>query len=254
MQLVSINNFIYPQTISKKVVVKSLSFLLNKFTDHFNHHAHKPLANHKCTQVSTVDFQFANLLELAPLEGKRVAQLFKNALHNINLENLKETGLTDEELDSLMINAASVTRLDEFMKLDPLQGMQATILGTSANDYILDLTEHFHGRDFIDAYIKLTGKFLSNTPLFLTRLMAEGMPIIFFMPPNLKRSPTTAAELKWFLEHPTAMKNVHFVYGAYDVLTSTQFGIIEHKYTLSEIDTFHEHVFKHALNELFHAK
>lgn len=60
----------------------------------------------------------------------------------------------------------------------------------------------------------------NHTANYLEAITATGKPIIFLVPPNvLTKQGITRDEMLWFLAHPEKMKNVRFVFGAYDVFS-----------------------------------
>lgn len=61
-------------------------------------------------------------------------------------------------------------------------------------------------------------KMNGHTPVYLSKIVATEKPIVFLVPPNLMSEPgITQNEMKWFLEDPARMKNVTFVFGAYNL-------------------------------------
>lgn len=190
------------------------------------------------------------LLQKAPAEGIKVAKLFLDILPTINMSNLIASGLSHSDIQTISTHAASLNRLDEFILKNPVSQEKVTILGTSFNHLIFDFEGVFKSRDFLSAYFELTGSFCANTPLFLTKLAEEGKPVILLIPYDLSQAHTTADEIKWFINHPDKMKNVHFIYGTYDVLKQSSFGLVDPQFDELELSVFRSSVFEYSLKEV----
>lgn len=223
---------IFQASISKKKNIKTTSFFRTR-------------PNRPYTKEEKQKF-----LEAVTKEGMRVADLFHENLQNITLKNVEQAGLTLKEIALIQSNAASFLRFDKFIQEFSIeQGHVATLLGTALNELIFDLKTIIPSRDYLDAYHQLTGQLIANTPLFMEKLVQEGEPVIMFIPYDLSKASVTHGEIQWLIQHPDAMKNIHFVYGAYDALKSSSFGIIDSKF-IALADDFKTEVFKIALNEL----
>lgn len=73
-----------------------------------------------------------------------------------------------------------------------------------------------------DAYheLRIFPRAMNHTRAFLEAATKTGKQIVFLVPPRvLEEKSITRDELMWFLENPARMKNVTFVFGAYELFT-----------------------------------
>lgn len=201
------------------------------------------------------DREYRELLKVAPIEGEKIAEDFIQTIPQSNFTCLQNAGLSQIDIDTISKNAKSIGRLDEFISKDLGDNQFITILGTCYTDFLFDCEELFKcNEDFFRTYFRLTGSPMANTPLFMPKLMEDcekqRKSIIFLIPPDLSKSKTTAGEIQWLIEHPEKMKHIHFVYGIYDLLNNSNFGLISPKLNDLERSVFRAMVFQAALKKV----
>ncbi len=100
-------------------------------------------------------------------------------------------------------------------------------LGLSARSGIYEmLSEIFNLIPWTTAYPEFGidwHKVKNHTEIFLSRVYETGRPIIFFLPKktiSYSGISVTVDELKWLIEDENRLKNVYFIFGAYDLITA----------------------------------
>lgn len=136
-------------------------------------------------------------------------------------ELVRKTGLSEQQLATLGPN---VTRADAFVKNRRALGAGFLL----AKDKMNGAAEFFSSarglKHWTDGYEEMGLKKRVRTPghveEYMTKITASGKPVVFLVPPDIMRHQgITRAELDWLLAHPQRLKNVHFVFGAYDLLS-----------------------------------
>ena len=110
--------------------------------------------------------------------------------------------------------------MDEFLATVPLE-RNGYILGTTGG-HIYDAAAEATGlTHYQEVYGELYGKIrVDATDQFMDSLTRSGDPIVFLVPDRALTHPEakmTKEELEWLFAHPERMKDVYFVFGAYNV-------------------------------------
>lgn len=157
-------------------------------------------------------------------------EAFIQELANIEFADLKtavsRTDLDIKTLSFLKANSAGLITLNEMKDLP--QGVRAFSLGLSAQEGIYEmLSERYDLIAWTEAYpmFKIDWhKVKNHTEVFLGKVQKTGAPVFFFLPNKTityKKPSVTGDEFRWYLADAKRMKNVVFVFGAYDVIDQT---------------------------------
>ncbi len=127
-------------------------------------------------------------------------------------------------LATLKNHSAGVVGLKELFQRHDLK--DAFVLGLSGLRWQYNIiVEYMHFLGWQRAYYEVEIDPLREgnmTPTFMERLTALDHPIVFLVPNAThsygKGDSVTLNEFHWLLQHPDRMKNVTFVFGAYDLL------------------------------------
>jgi hypothetical protein len=142
-------------------------------------------------------------------------------------ELVKATGLSLEQLSYLRAHSKAVMGVEEFLGIREGLG-QGYLLAKDGVNYTDQFFSSRSGlRHWLDGYdsvgMRMRWKHPDpayHTPEFLTKITEKEEPIVFLVPPGLFPGETgfTRAEMRWVLEHPDRLRNMIFVFGAYDFL------------------------------------
>jgi hypothetical protein len=126
-------------------------------------------------------------------------------------------------LDVIKKHSRGVVSLADLKSLPIATGFS---LGLSARSGIYEiLSERFHLKPWTLAYPEFQidwHKVKNHTEVFLNRVQATEKPVVFFLPQqtlSYTGTSITVDELKWYLQDEARLKNVYFVFGAYDLIT-----------------------------------
>ena len=139
-------------------------------------------------------------------------------------EALRNSDLTQHDLDLLYAHAGRVVSLEDFLKTPPPAGTY--ILGIDELHYKA-LIEVFGFTDFYRAYESFGidyRKDLNHREKFMTRITDGRQPVVMLVPnhvlthvePGKGFQAWTREEFKWLLSHPERLGSVSFVFGNYD--------------------------------------
>ncbi len=133
-------------------------------------------------------------------------------------------------LGSMRTHSKGVMSTNDYLKASNLNGGYALGLTSVRDDLGIKITDDVYPalaaakgiEDWPAAYRRMG--LPQNDPdsvrKFMEAITRENKPIVMFVPKGLKsyknKSWATKFELKWLMENPERMKNVHFVFGAYD--------------------------------------
>jgi hypothetical protein len=142
-------------------------------------------------------------------------------------ELVKATGLNPEQFGLLKANGKGVMDVEEFLKIREGLGQGYLLAKDGMNGSSQIFSNRMGLRHWIDGYdnvgMRMRWKHPDpayHTPEFLTKITDTGEPVVFLIPPDIMNGTTgfTRAEMRWVLEHPERLKNMYFVFGAYDFL------------------------------------
>jgi len=144
---------------------------------------------------------------------------------------LDESRLVEEDLEVLSTALGErILSAEEFMeRRQELKGAYA--LGMSKHKGVYEAICRVCGlKEWVSAYDE---KYMTagRTAEFLDAITAEDKPIVFFVPPGVLTnalSNHTGKEMEWFLDaaregRADALKNVYFVFGAYDMVKDDEY-------------------------------
>ncbi len=144
-------------------------------------------------------------------------------------KGLAQSGLTPKIINIIQKNSKQTMNVQDLLH-QFANNKSGHILGLDSADGLYHALGSNTGlTTFYDAYLefKMGMKFFDkelsqHVAKFLQKVVDTDQKIVFLIPKNLtshQRARVTAAELSWFLENPKErMKNVYFVFGAYDHL------------------------------------
>jgi hypothetical protein len=191
-----------------------------------------------------------HLKALAELEAKNFTNILQETLQSLDLSHLQDIGFTDDEIEILKRHSAGIYRLDHFFR-DVQLVEKPTLLGTSFNDMLFQISNVFKGRDYLFAYLELMNNTIANTENFMGKLMDEGKPVLMLIPNDLSKTAITSEEIQWLLKHPEKMKNVYFIYGVYAAHDDPRYGLMSKQdWNTKDLDNFRSQVFQKGLIEL----
>ena len=146
-----------------------------------------------------------------------VRQLFEGSADADSLSG----GLSEEHMGLIRrySKAGRPLGMDEFLATVPLE-RNGYILGTTGGPTYNAAAEATGLTHYQEVYGELYGKIrVDATDQFMDSLTQSGDPIVFLVPDRALTHPEakmTKEELEWLFAHPDRMKNVYFVFGAYD--------------------------------------
>ena len=175
----------------------------------------------ECLKIKSIEF-------ISEFSGQAIAQAdleVAQILNPLNLiEELEESGLSERERSLLRQYSKGVMMVYDFIeKISRVE--KGYSLGFTGNKNIYDaLSTMKNFSVWEDAYKEFSfdPTRTDQTDKFLNRIAAERKPIVFFMPRDVFRDShgVTAAEVRWFLNHPEMMRDVYFVFGAYESISN----------------------------------
>jgi hypothetical protein len=142
-------------------------------------------------------------------------------------ELVKATGLSPEQFELLRANGKGVMDIEGFLKIREGLGQGYLLAKDSMNQTSQIFSNRMGLRHWFDGYdnvgMRMRWKHPDpayHTPEFLTKITETGEPIVFLVPPGIMDGTEgfTRAEMRWVLEHPERLKDMYFVFGAYDFL------------------------------------
>lgn len=142
-------------------------------------------------------------------------------------ELVKATGLSPEQFELLKANGKGVMGIEGFLKIRESLGQGYLLAKDGMNQTSQIFSNRLGLRHWIDGYdnvgMRMRWKHPDpayHTPEFLTKITDTGEPIVFLVPPGIMHGTEgfTRAEMRWVLDHPERLKNMYFVFGAYDFL------------------------------------
>lgn len=172
---------------------------------------------------------FRNLPDPEAKERLAKIEILIGKLEKFSLPSITEGGnksdlMNTAELEFLKKYSRGIVSLTELHSL-PISG--GFSLGLSARSGIYEmLSERLELNPWTSAYPEFGidwHKVKNHTEVFLARVQATDKPVVFFLPNKTISYPgksVTVDELKWFLKSADRLKNVYFVFGAYDMITS----------------------------------
>jgi hypothetical protein len=144
------------------------------------------------------------------------------------LEKLVEaTGLSLEQFEFLRANGKEVMDIEGFLEIREGLGQGYLLAKDGMNQTSQIFSNRMGLRHWIDGYdnvgMRMRWKHPDpayHTPEFLAKITETGEPIVFLVPPGIMDGTEgfTRAEMRWVLEHPDRLRNMYFVFGAYDFL------------------------------------
>ncbi|MBI4919225.1 protein kinase family protein, partial [archaeon] len=149
-------------------------------------------------------------------------QTRRQAKEKTSLEQeLSLSGLNSEQIRLLRTESSGVIDVEEYLQRIP----------EFKGDYGLGITNYRYAYvaltklgglvDWEEAYQDFFGNTEPKTGQFMNRLTSSDKKTVFFVPRNVfgyLDYSITKSELYWLLENPERMKNVVFVFGAYDLI------------------------------------
>ena len=151
---------------------------------------------------------------------------------------LARTDLDAKTLNVMLANSRGVYTVEDILKRPFVKGGYSLGLSAVAGIYPM-FSERLGLSPWMTAYPELDvdwEKIVDHTPVFLSRVEATSRPVVFFLPNKLLtfgRASITLGEFEWYMAKPSRMKNVFFVVGSYDLITTETHGLAE-KAGLSE--------------------
>lgn len=136
---------------------------------------------------------------------------------------LRASGLEHgNTLSVIKQNSAGLVHIEDYLKQPPGKrpGSGGVALGMTDEAFLYDLMTYLSRvENWKEAYPRLTGGGEAKTDEFMTKLTAQGKPIVFFVPSGVTHHHgVTSEEMNWYLQHPDKMKNTYFVFGLYDMV------------------------------------
>jgi hypothetical protein len=133
---------------------------------------------------------------------------------------VREAGLEDK-VALLRTHSRGVIGINEFLPMRAELG-SGYLLAADRINFTSEFFSRMQGlKHWSDGYREVRVFYRANnhTDEYLSKITQTGKPIVFLVPPNLMDHPgITRNEMLWLLEDPAnRMKNVTFVFGAYDI-------------------------------------
>jgi|GEM_PF-3423504 len=159
-------------------------------------------------------------------KADKLALKFLDKTWNLTQE-MNDTGLKSDDIDLIKKHSKGTYLLPEFLQNIKV-AQNATVIGLNHKSIIDGLTPNLECEDYMDAYKRIFNDFKRN-PDFLNKLTAEKHEIVFVVPHKLfgDKEGVTGEEMRWLLDNPDAMENVHFVFSAYKTYSNKEINLIE---------------------------
>jgi hypothetical protein len=143
-----------------------------------------------------------------------------------SLGELKENSrISDENFEKMNLFSRQTLSIHQFLKHhDNDTSEKGVLLGLNHQEITQSVASIIDFEDYGETYERYYGNIIENEN-FMDDLTQEGKPILFLIPNEIfthERKGATARELEWLLDHPEKMKNVTFVFGAYDCIPDTE--------------------------------
>lgn len=144
-------------------------------------------------------------------------------LRNLDIdEEMVKAGLKEHEINLIKGHSSGTHNIVKFMQTYQLPpNSTVTVIGLNHKNIIHGVVKTLDCEDYMDAYHRIYGDFRARDD-FMENLTKENHPVLFLVPQNLfgPKQGVTAGEMKWLLNHPKDMSQVHFVFGAYRSFSS----------------------------------
>ena len=138
--------------------------------------------------------------------------------------SLAKSGLTNVEIETLRENSLGLIDIYEFLKVRNKE--EGYLLGLSHPQVFHDTISYLTGLMAWDKAYEAHGIALGerqHTEKFMEAITSSGKEVIFLIPSNIWTHPKgtyTKRELWWLLKHPDQLKNVKFVFGSVEIVSS----------------------------------
>ena len=133
-------------------------------------------------------------------------------------DEMTQCGLNSSEIELIQQNGAGVYDVTSFLQNVAIRlPKETTVIGLNHKTIVHGVAKTIACDEYIDAYLRIYDNDFRAKDDFLEKLTQEKNPIVFVVPHKLfgSKQGITAQEMRWLLENPTQMNNVHFVLGAY---------------------------------------
>ena len=164
-------------------------------------------------------------LQSAKSDVAELAREVRKSLAESGEESASDSGLNKEQLALMTANSAGLFSVSQLATLPEVKGGYSLGL-TKVGDRspYKNFVDALKLRHWQDAYaeFEMNPRVPNQSHHFMRKLTAKQESIVFFVPKDIlthERARVTKAELTWLFEHPEQMKHVHFVFGAYDLMT-----------------------------------
>lgn len=159
--------------------------------------------------------------------------------------SILQSGLSFAQISQMRAASKSLIGVAELLKEPILEGGYALGLDSYNGLYIIRMiAEIMNLKSFWKSYDEFELNPAGNTYPFMQKLVETERPIFMFIPDNFLNHPRaemTKTEFLWLMENPLRMRNVTFVFGAYDLFSVASYrDYIEMQYatSLDSIDEF----------------
>ncbi len=162
-------------------------------------------------------------------------------------EEVHLSGIDQTTFQTILTHANAVTDISGLLKTRFESGGSILGIKDDAHRTMSTIAQLTGLKDFWDAYSELgVSPFESgHKEKFLNRLVQSSEPIIFLVPRNFagplkhRKSNLTLGEFNWFLERPESrLRNVIFVFGAYDCMPDASYETIVRKAHQNAVSKF----------------
>lgn len=152
-------------------------------------------------------------------------QKLQQVLRPKNLENeIAKSELSPQALESMKKHSLGFATMPEALNLSTVREGYALGYVDKLSPYPM-LNERMGLTNWDYAYHEFNidwQRQRNHTELFMDKVTSQNKPVVFFVPNKVLTHPdagVTKKEMEWLLRHPERMKNVKFVFGAYDSIT-----------------------------------
>ncbi|HOW43196.1 MAG TPA: DnaJ domain-containing protein [Candidatus Omnitrophota bacterium] len=170
---------------------------------------------------------------------QRLAQADHAILQPVDFEReVQLSGLSAAQIAAMRAKSAGVISIYDYLEnLASFRNRDGEALGIttyhSQDDYsALALAGDL--KEWMSEYDRRYGDREDHTTRYLNEITSEGRPIVFFVPEavlgdsKVEQGSVTSHEMQWFLDHPEQMKNVYFVFGAYQLIRDSDYQSLFH--------------------------
>lgn len=161
-------------------------------------------------------------------------------------KGIAASDLTNAQIELMQTHSAEMLSFTEFLKRNVAAESYVYVLSISTYHQPIYHSIYFAllhaSKNFIhwfDAYEQLRVPIEDHSKEFMEKLTKTGsLPIYFVVPDNvltgLGEKSYTRNEMKWLLEHPQRMANVHFVFGARQIMSENEWKDWLTRYPLTD--------------------